>query len=132
VEIYNDATSYICAKKRWVDIVIHIHADGSEDASVSGASMHVPASQDTAAINDASRAAGEVIFEEFISVTGAKDKGVIGRRDLSGFNWSTVPAVLIELGLTNEDEDRLLTTPEYQELCAEGLVRGIVNWSQSQ
>ncbi|MDR1328255.1 MAG: N-acetylmuramoyl-L-alanine amidase [Oscillospiraceae bacterium] len=116
-----------------VDIVIRIHADGSEDASVSGASMHVPASQDTAAINDASRAAGEVIFKEFISVTGAKDKCVVGRRDLSGFNWSTVPAVLIELGfMTNEEEDRLLTTPEYQELCAEGLARGIVNWSQSQ
>jgi N-acetylmuramoyl-L-alanine amidase len=116
-----------------VDIVVRIHADGSEDASVSGASMHVPASQDTAEINDVSRAAGEVIFKEFISVTGAKDKGVVGRQDLSGFNWSTVPAVLIELGfMTNEDEDRLLATPEYQELCAEGLARGIVSWSQSQ
>ncbi|MDR1217898.1 MAG: N-acetylmuramoyl-L-alanine amidase [Oscillospiraceae bacterium] len=115
-----------------VDLVIRIHADGSEDTGVSGASMHVPDSQITAAVNDASRAAGEVIFKDFILVTGAKDQGVIGRRDLSGFNWSTVPAVLIELGfMTNEEEDKKLTTPEYQELCAEGLARGVVSWSNT-
>jgi N-acetylmuramoyl-L-alanine amidase len=115
-----------------VDLVIRIHADGSEDTGVSGASMHVPDSQITAAVNDASRAAGEVIFKDFILITGAKDQGVIGRRDLSGFNWSTVPAVLIELGfMTNEEEDKKLTAPEYQELCAEGLARGVVSWSNT-
>jgi N-acetylmuramoyl-L-alanine amidase/CubicO group peptidase (beta-lactamase class C family) len=113
-----------------VDLVVRIHADGSEDPSVRGASMLVPASQITDKINGDSRRAGEIIFEEFIAATGAKDRGVIDRRDLSGFNWSTIPAVLIELGyMTNADEDELLVSPEYQDLCAEGLVRGVAKWA---
>jgi N-acetylmuramoyl-L-alanine amidase len=115
------------------DLVVRIHADGSENTSVKGASMLVPSAPGTDGINGESQEAGAIILEEFISVTGAKSLGVVKRQDLSGFNWSTVPAVLIELGyMTNEEEDKLLVTPEYQKLCAEGLARGVVKWRQSR
>ena len=111
-----------------VDLCIRIHADGSEQGeTVNGASMLLPANECTAGIYGASRAAGTLILDEFIKATGAKNLGLFDRRDLSGFNWSTVPVVLIELGfMTNKAEDELLVTAAYQEKCAAGLTSGIL------
>ena len=42
-------------------------------------------------------------------------------------NWSTTPAVLLELGyMSNPQEDVLLSTSEYQELLADGIAKGLV------
>ncbi|MDR0906333.1 MAG: N-acetylmuramoyl-L-alanine amidase [Oscillospiraceae bacterium] len=114
-----------------VDLCIRIHADGSENASVHGASMLVPTQENNPDIVDASVAAGEIILESYVTATGAKDNGLSPRRDMTGFNWSTVPVCLIELGyMTNEDEDLLLTDAEYQEKCAQGLADGVAAWAE--
>lgn len=116
--IMNEAGVHLC---------IRIHADGSENPSVSGASMLLPANDCTEAIREQSAEAGRIILDEFIAATGAKNLGLIDRKDLSGFNWSTVPVILIELGfMTNEAEDKLLVTKEYQEKCAEGIKNGVL------
>lgn len=115
-----------------VDLCIRIHANGSENSSHKGAMMLVPGSKYTKSIQAASLKAGQIIFEEFLSATGAKNSGVITRDDLTGFNWSTVPVCLIELGyMTNPEEDRLLATDEYRAQCAEGLAQGILHWHES-
>lgn len=42
-------------------------------------------------------------------------------------NWSFTPAILLELGyMSNPDEDVLLSTPEYQKMLADGIVKGLV------
>ena len=56
------------------------------------------------------------------------NRGVITRTDQTGFNWSKVPIMTVEMGfLSNPDEDRLLSTAEYQEKLAYALYLGIVN-----
>ena len=46
---------------------------------------------------------------------GIKVNGVFERGDLTGFNWSQVPVVLVEMGfLSNYTEDQMMSNPEYQ------------------
>ncbi|MDR3238652.1 MAG: N-acetylmuramoyl-L-alanine amidase [Clostridiales bacterium] len=116
-----------------VDLIVRIHADGSSSSSVNGASMLVPSPKSTPDIAAESRAAGEIILKNFIEATGAKDRGIDPRSDMTGFNWSKVPVCLIEMGfMTNKREDQLLTSQEYQEKCAQGLADGVAAWVKSK
>lgn len=109
------------------DLVLRIHCDGSDNASAYGASMQVPDGSYTTEIQAVSTAAGEEILNRFTEVTGARNRGVQPRDDLTGFNWSTVPVCLIEMGfMSNKQEDLLLASKAYQEKCAEGLYQGIL------
>ena len=46
---------------------------------------------------------------------------------MTGFNWSTVPVVLIEMGfLSNEQEDKNLSSEEYQERIAKAITKGVI------
>lgn len=115
------------------DLCIRIHCNGSDNADVNGALMMVPAADVTEDINEASLKAGEIILKKFIEATGARDTGILKSYDLTGFNWSTVPVCLIEMGyMTNEEEDWKLVDVEYQELCAQGLADGITEWAKSR
>jgi hypothetical protein len=47
--------------------------------------------------------------------------------DLTGFNWSKIPVVLVEMGfMTNIQEDSLLNSGNYQNKIAQGIVEGLV------
>ena len=47
------------------------------------------------------------MLEEYVKSTGAKNRGVIYRDDLTGTNWAEVTNTLIELGfMSNEEEDQ--------------------------
>jgi N-acetylmuramoyl-L-alanine amidase len=61
-----------------------------------------------------------------VSATGAADRGLVRRSDLTGFNWANVPAVLVEAGfLSNPAERRLLHSGAYQRRLARGLAAGV-------
>lgn len=110
------------------DLFLRIHADGSEAASANGISVLYPSESNayTQAIQPASQAAAREVLDGMIAATGAASRGTIARDDLSGFNWSTVPTVLVEMGfMTNPEEDRRLSDPTYQIKLAEGMAAGI-------
>lgn len=109
-------------------LVIRIHADGVDNSSAKGASMLVPAlmNKNTKDIYNDSNRYGQVILDTLTSEVGMKNRGVVQRDDMTGFNWSTVPVVLVEMGfLSNPEEDKLLNTEEYQYKISKALADGI-------
>lgn len=115
--------------KAKADLVIRIHADSNNNTSAKGASMLVPSdTKNTNAIYSASKSYGETVFKSLVSDVGMNNRGVVQRDDMTGFNWSKVPVILVEMGfLSNVSEDKLLNTDAYQAKLANGLADGIYN-----
>jgi N-acetylmuramoyl-L-alanine amidase len=116
------------------DLFVRVHCDGNGNRSLRGISVQIPAEGGyTAAIYAESAKAAEDILVSTVAATGAASRGVVERSDLVGFNWSKVPAVLIEMGfMSNPAEDRLLATPEYQAELAQGLADGVLKYLEVQ
>ena len=109
------------------NLVIRIHADSNDKSSVNGASMLVPTdTKNTDLIFKLSKQYGQVVFSSLIKDVGMNDRGVVERADMTGFNWSKVPVILVEMGfLSNRSEDQMLSTGAYQDRLAKGLADGI-------
>lgn len=119
------------ANQAGADLCIRIHADGSEDSSVYGMSMQVPAGSllGTPSIEEPSARAAEIILQAVTEATGARSRGLAQRSDLTGFNWSEVPCVLLEMGfLSNPEEDARLAQTEYRQQIASGIAEGVCRW----
>ena len=66
---------------------------------------------------------------ELVRALGFPDRGLNERADFTGFNWSNVPVILVEMGfMTNPTDDRLLATAAYQRRAALGLCRGTLRF----
>ena len=119
------------ANQAGADVAVRIHADGSTDPSVHGVSVLVPAGDllGTPSIVDESVRLGELMVDAVAAQTGAYNRGTIPRTDMTGFNFSEVPTVLIEMGfMTNSEEDARLETPEYQAKIVDGMVASLLQW----
>ncbi|WP_392486705.1 N-acetylmuramoyl-L-alanine amidase [Haloimpatiens sp. FM7315] len=109
-------------------LVIRIHADSSNNREAKGASMLVPApiNTNTKKIYEKSNSYGNTILTSLVTEVGMKNRGVIQRNDMTGFNWSQVPVVLVEMGfLSNTGEEKLLCSKDYQIKIANALSNGI-------
>lgn len=111
-------------------LLVRIHCDGVDSQSANGASMLVPEVKGyvTKDIAQKSYLYGEKIIDAYTKTTGIYNRGVIKRDDLTGFNWSKVPVVLLELGfISNPKEDAYLSNSNnYNQIC-EGIEKGINN-----
>jgi N-acetylmuramoyl-L-alanine amidase len=123
------------ANQAGADLFVRIHADGANDPAIAGIHVLYPAdikgwTDDIAA---PSKYAATLAQRELIVATGAQDRGIDARADMTGFNWSDVPVILPEIGfMTNPDEDRLLATAAYQEAIVAGLTRAITDFLHSR
>lgn len=115
-------------------LFIRLHCDGAGSASTHGFLMLRPgANQWTGPIVAASKAAAADVDQSVLAATGAFDRGTQARNDLSGFNWSKVPTILVEMGvMTNPAEDRKLSSGSYQQLLADGMANGIARYLRSR
>lgn len=130
-QVYMTRTAHECdmsnieraefANEKGSDLVIRIHADGSESSSLNGASMLLPSPKRengeylTPRVVSESRRAGELILTEVTAATGAQNRGLVERPDMTGFNWSKVPVVLLEMGfMSNPEEEAKLAGAEYR------------------
>jgi N-acetylmuramoyl-L-alanine amidase len=123
----NIARAKFC-NRRHAALMVRIHADGSADRSLHGISTLVPAWHRgwTDDIFAPSLRAGRDVQKAVVSSTGALNRGIVRRSDLTGFNWANIPAILVETGfLSNANDSRLLHTPSYQQRVARGLTAGV-------
>lgn len=129
----SNAERALIANKAGADLFVRIHADGSTDPAACGVSTMYPATNPwTRPIYDRSKRAARIVQASTVHATGAADDGAIERADLAGFNWSKVPSVLVEAGyLSNSVEDRLLSSPKYQDELASGMADGVMTYLRS-
>ena len=123
----NIARARFC-NRRHAALMVRIHADGSTARSLHGISTLVPAWHRgwTDDIFARSLRAGREMQKAVVRSTGAVDRGVVQRSDLTGFNWANVPAVLVETGfMTNPAESRRLKSGAYQQRVALGITLGV-------
>ena len=116
----------IFANDNNADLVIRIHADGSEDSSTTGASLHIPSqdSQYTSKIYPESNECAKLISLQ-MKQDGFKVNDIYQRSDLTGFNWSKVPVVLVEMGfMSNPEEDQKMAETSYQEKMMKSVAEG--------
>ena len=115
------------------DCWIRIHANGSTDANKEGMFFLIPSpgtmyTDDPSVQIESSRLAS-CLLPSALSSTGAVDLGITQRNDQTGFCWSSIPVCTIEMGhMTNEKEDNLLVSDEYQEKIAKGLADGFMEY----
>ncbi len=111
------------------NISVKLHADGNNNSGVHGVSVLVPGNTyiKNEYLIQESRRAGELVLDEFVKATGAKNRGISVRNDMTGFNWSKVPVILVEMGfMTNPMEDALMEAEEYQYKMVDGIVNGLI------
>jgi N-acetylmuramoyl-L-alanine amidase len=101
---------------RHAALMLRIHADGSTEATQHGVATFY---------KRGSRRAALLVQRAVVHATGATDRGTALRTDLTGFNWATVPAILVETGfMTNPREGALLRSLVYERRVARGLAAG--------
>jgi N-acetylmuramoyl-L-alanine amidase len=129
VDIPNSKRARI-ANAAHADLFIRLHCDSSTNHAVKGVLTLVPAKNKwTRRIYAASARAGRDVQRAALKTTHDKNRGITKRGDLSGFNWSTVPTTLIEMGvMSNRAEDRALATAAYQHKLAVGIANGIMSF----
>ncbi len=118
------------------DILIRIHANGSENSGVSGALTMAPSQanpyMEESMVQQCQKLSKEII-EAFCEATGANNQGVYQTDEMSGLNWCTIPATIVEMGyMTNPEEDTRMQTEEYQELMVQGMANGIDRYFASE
>jgi len=122
----NIARAQFCNRQH-AALMLRIHADGANDRSLHGFATLYPAWHKgwTDDIYTRSLKAARLVQTATVRSTGAADRGLVKRTDLTGFNWANVPAILIECGfMSNPTERRLLQSSAYEWKVARGLTAG--------
>jgi N-acetylmuramoyl-L-alanine amidase len=122
----NIARAQFCNRQH-AALMLRIHADGANDRSLHGFATLYPDWHKgwTDDIYTRSLKAARLVQAATVRSTGAADRGLVKRTDLTGFNWANVPAILTECGfMSNPTERRLLQSSAYEWKVARGLTAG--------
>ncbi len=111
------------------DIFLRIHANGSEDASATGAMTLSPTAQNPYPIGGLyaqCRLLSDLVLDGLVRAAGAKALPVWETDTMSGINWCQIPVTIVEMGfLSTPQEDVLLNSPDYQAKLVAGIANGV-------
>ncbi len=128
VDISNAERAQLAAESG-ADILVRIHANGSDNTSVAGALTMAPSTANPYLSQELiaeCQKLSQCIITTFCASTGANNQGVYQTDEMSGLNWCSIPATIVEMGyMTNPDEDTRMQTPEYQQQMVTGIADGI-------
>lgn len=110
------------------DVYLRLHCNGSSNHSRQGIKIYYPKKSPyqvkVASQKEYTRYA-KLLFKSMTKSTGRKKGGIKSNDDYPGTNWSKSLTFLVEMGyMSNREEDRLLSTPSYQNK----LIKGMVNF----
>lgn len=110
------------------DIYVRIHANGSDDPSVSGALGMCPSPDNPYIphLYGESYRLTEQILTCYCAATGFSNLGVQYYDNMTGINWSSVPVTILEMGfMTNEHDDYAMEDAAVQVQMVQGIADGI-------
>ncbi len=110
------------------DIVVRIHANGSESSSTNGALALAPSSSNPYVSNlaSSSQSLSKAVLNAYCEATGMKNLGVQANDTMTGINWCTMPVTIIEMGfMTNAGDDTNMQDATYQAKMVQGMANGI-------
>lgn len=110
------------------DVFIRVHANGSDNGSVNGVETLCQTANNpyNADLYADSKALSTQVLDGVVNATGAAKRRVVETDTMSGINWCKVPVTIVEMGfMTNETEDALMATEDYQQKLAVGMADGI-------
>lgn len=116
------------------DMVIRVHADSIDNSGKTGASILVPqeGGKYTSTIFEESNKCATLV-DKSMKEAGIKVNGIFQRGDLTGFNWSKVPVVLVEMGfMSNYNEDLMMSSTDYQRKLMQSVADGVESYFKTK
>lgn len=117
------------------DIYVRIHANGSENSSVSGALAMVPSASNpyVGDLAEDSYLLAECILASYCETAGFDSLGIQYYDNMTGINWSKIPVMILEMGfMTNESDDLRMTDSSIQTLMVQGIADGIDDYFEQK
>ncbi len=108
---------------------IRVHCNSHNDPSIKGIMNYAPSPANpymNADLVSRSNTLANVMLNTMSAATGARGICVLQDDTMTGINWCQIPVTIVEMGfMSNPDEDRLLSDPNYQQKLAVGMADGV-------
>lgn len=110
------------AEEAGADIYVSIHQNASEEQESSARGIETWYCDES----EGSRRLAKLIHGEVLKKTEAKERDLCETKELYVIRETTMPSCLIETGfLSNRDERKRLSDPDYQDKIAMGIAEGV-------
>jgi N-acetylmuramoyl-L-alanine amidase len=120
----------IMGNKAGASLAVRVHLDSNADSRVRGFSTLYPSGNTwVKPIEEPSKRAAQLVQAAAVRATGAADRGLFGRADMTGFNWSKVPTIIVECAfMSNPADDAWSADPANQDKLAAGIASGVLEY----